>query len=183
MTAIAAVRIPVRAVIVAVAALALALLAADPVRVAIEQRVDAPVVADRGLVNAQREAAERALARGYAKAVDQLLSTASVRLPVTAARATAIQQKAVVDLKAVRRAALADLANASGLRGSDASAYIAATDPTLDSAPVATTPGALLAPGFFAVVGRADVLFAQIADQATRELTTAPTTPSPSPTR
>jgi len=37
----------------------------------------------------------------------------------------------------------------------------------------------LLAPGLFAIVSRANALFSQVADQATRELTTAPATPSP----
>lgn len=173
-------RVPFRLVGLAVAVVALALLAADPVRVALEQRLDPPVVAQQPDVVAQREAAEHALARGYAKAVDQLRSTANVRLPVTAAQATAIQQRAVSDLAAVRRAALTDLANASGLRGTGASAYVSATELKLvDGNAFTGDPGALLAPGFFAIVSRADVLFAQLADQATRELTTAPVTPSP----
>ena len=173
-------RIPARAVGLVVVVAALVLLAADPVRVALEQRLNTPVVAPHAAVVAQREAAEHALARGYAKAVDQLRSTANVRLPVTAAQATGIQQRAVSDLAAVRRAALADLANASGLRGADATAYVSATEPKLaDGNGFPDDPGALLAPGFFAIVNRADVLFAQLADQATRELTTAPATPTP----
>ena len=116
--------------------------------------------------------------------MDQLKSTGNVRLPVSPAQAAAIQQKAIIDLKTVRRAALADLATASGLLGADATAYVTATEPRLDDATaVANESGALLAPGFFAIVSRADALFAQVADQATRELTTAPATPSPTPTR
>jgi hypothetical protein len=41
----------------------------------------------------------------------------------------------------------------------------------------------LLAPGLFAIASRADGLFAKVADQATPELTIAPATPSPTPTR
>jgi hypothetical protein len=107
-----------------------------------------------------------------------------VRLPVTTVQAAAIQQRATADLKTVRRAALADLAAASGLRNVDAQAYVSAADPRLDDAgSVASEAGVLLAPGFFAIVSRADALFGQVADQATRELTTAPATPSPTPTR
>ena len=177
-------RISWSAVGLALVAVALTLLAADPVRVAIEQRLNPAAVAAPPAVSSQREAAEHALARGYAKAVDQLRSTANVRLPVTAARATAIQQKAVIDLKVVRRAALADLANASGLSGAAASAYVSAADPKLDAeTQFANEPGALLAPSFFVIVSRADALFVQVADQATRELTTAPATPTPTPPR
>jgi hypothetical protein len=176
---------PLRIVLAVVVVVGLALLAADPVRAAIEQRVNPPAVADRAAIVPQRESAEHALARGYVKAVGQLRSTGNVRLPVTAVQAAAIQQKAVTDLKTIRRAALADIARAAGLSGGDATAYIGATEPRLDDASAwANEPGALLAPAFFAIVSRADALFAQVADQATRELTTAPgTTPSPSPTR
>ena len=159
-------------------------LTAEPLRAAIEARVNPPVIADPAAVMRQRELAEYALARGYAKATDQLRSTANVRLPVTAAQAAAIQLRATADLKTVRRAALADLAAASGLRNADAQAYVTAADPRLDDAgSVVSEAGVLLAPGFFAIVSRADALFAQVADQATRELTTAPATPSPTPTR
>jgi len=170
--------------VAAVVLVGLALLAADPVRAAIEERVNPPAVADRAAIASQQAAAEHGLARGYGKAVDQLRATGNVRLPVSAAQAAAIQQRAVTDLKTVRRAALADLARAAGLTGDAAATYISATDPRLDDATAwANEPGVLLAPGFFAIVSRADALFAQVADQATRELTTAPATPSPSPTR
>jgi hypothetical protein len=174
----------VRIVLTVLVLVGLALLAADPVRAAIEQRVNPPAVADLAAVAPQREAAEHALGRGYVKALDQLRSTSSVRLPVSAAQAAAIQQRAVADLKTIRRAALADLAHAAGLSGDAATAYISGTEPKLDDAtPYANEPGALLAPGFFAIVSRADALFKAVADQATRDLTTAPATPSPSPTR
>ena len=177
-------RLPLGPIAIAVIVLGLLLLAADPVRAAIEARLNPPTVADREVVTPQRTAAEHALARGYGKAVDQLRSTGAVRLPVTAAQAAAIQQKAITDLKTVRRAALADLANASGLAGAEATAYVTATEPKLDDASsLVDEPGALLAPGLYAIVSRADALFVQIADQATRELTTAPATPSPTPTR
>ena len=176
-------RIDPWALVLIVAALTVALLAAEPVRAALESRVNPPAAADASAVASQRSAAEHALARGYAKAVDQLRSTANVRLPVSAAQAATIEQKAVSDLKAVRRAALADLASASGLTGAQATAYVAATEPRLDDASAfADEPGVLLAPGYFAIVSRADGLFAQVADQATRELTTAPSA-SPTPTR
>jgi hypothetical protein len=166
-----------------VALIGLGVLLADPVRAAVGSRLNPPAVADRAAIVAQREAAEHALARGYGKAVDQLRSTSNVRLPVTAAQAATIQQRAVADLKLVRRAALADLAHASGFNDAETAAYITATEPRLDDAsPFATEPGALLPPGLFAIVSRADALFARVADQATRELTTAPT-PAPSPSR
>ena len=175
-------RLPSRSLILAaLVAIGLVLLAADPVRAALESRLNPPALGDPATVAAQRQAAEHALARGYAKSLEQLRSTGSVRLPVTPAQAAAIMAKAVVDLKAVRRAALADLANASGLRGSDATAYVTLTEPRLDDASAfANEPGALLAPGFFAIVSRADTLLSEIADQATRDLTTAPAVPSSS---
>jgi hypothetical protein len=174
---------PIRLVAAALAIIGIALLLADPVRGAIESRLNPPAVAERAAIVAQREQAEHALARGYGKAVDQLRSTSNVRLPVSAAQAAAIEQRAIADLKVVRRAALADLAHASGFNEAETAAYIAATEPRLDDAsPFAADPGALLAPGFFAIVSRADVLFVRVADQATRELTTAPT-PAPSPSR
>lgn len=178
-------RIPQWTIAATIAIVVLVLLAADPVRAALEERLNPPVVADLAAVAPQREAAEHALARGYGKAVDQLRSTGNVRLPVTPAQAAAIQQRAVSDLRAVRRAALADLAHAAGLTGADATAYVGAAEVRLDDAtPYANEAGALLAPGFFAIVSRADALFVQVADQATRELTSAPSpTPSPSPTR
>jgi hypothetical protein len=168
----------------AVVVVGLGLLAADPVRAAIEALVNPPAVADPAAIAPQQAAAEHALARGFGKAIDQLRATGNVRLPVSAAQAAAIQQRAVTDLKTIRRAALADLARAAGLSGDAASTYISATEPRLDDAtPWASETGALLPPGFFAIVSRADALFAQVADQATRDLTTAPATPSPSPTR
>jgi len=167
-------------IVVLAGAVVLALLALEPLRAAVEARTNPPATADAAAVVSQRTAAEHALARGYAKAVDQLRSTANVRLPVSTNQAAAIQQRAVADLQAVRRAALADLANASGLTGAQATAYLSATEPKLDDAsPFADEPGVLLAPGLFVIVSRADGLFAQVADQATRELTTAPATPTP----
>lgn len=160
---------------------AVALLSADPVRVDLERRLDPPAVAGQGAVTAQRDAAERALSRGYGKAIEQLKSTGSVRLPVTATHAAAIQQQAVAELRTVRHAALADLAGATGLRAEAATAYINAAEPKLD---VTSTdePGLLLAPGLFAIVSRANLLYAQVADRAIRELTTNPATPAPTPT-
>ena len=178
-------RVPLRLIAGVIAILVLALLAAEPLRASLEDRLNPPVVADADAVASQRTTVEHGLARGYAKAVDQLRSTGNVRLPVSPAQAAAIQQRAMVDLQTVRRAALADLAHASGLSGTDATSYVNAAEPRLaDATPWVNEPGALLAPGFFAIVSRADALFAQVADQATRELTTAPSpTPSPSPTR
>jgi hypothetical protein len=178
-------RIPLWTIGATLAIVVVLLLIAEPVRASLEDRLNPPIVADAAAVVPQREAAEHALARGYGKAIDQLRSTANVRLPVSAAQAATIQQRAVTDLKTVRRAALADLAHASGLAGADATAYIGAAEPRLDDATqYANEPGALLAPGFFAIVSRADALFVQVADLATRELTTAPSpTPAPSPTR
>ncbi len=159
----------------------LGLMSADPVRAALERQVDPPRLADRSMVAAQREAAEHALGRGYANALAQVRSTGNVRLPVTVAQAESIQQRALTDLQTVRRAALADLASAAGITGTAATAYVGATERMLDGAATdAKDPGVLLAPTLFAIVTGADVLFGQVADRATRELTTAPATPAPS---
>ena len=72
---------------------------------------------------------------------------------MTAARATAIQQQAVTDLKAVRRAALADLANASGLAGSAATAYVSTTELKLDDGRgISNDPGVLLPDEYLSVI-------------------------------
>lgn len=166
----------------ALALAVLALLTADPVRVALALRIDPPTVGTQAEMARQVEAAERAIGRGHAKAIDQLRSTANVRLPITAAQAAAIEQRALADLRRVRRAALADLAAAVGVTPAEAVAFVDAAERRLDGR-IADDPGPLLAPGLFTIVSRADQLLAQVADQATRELTTAAATPTPTPTR
>ena len=159
-----------------------AVLAADPVRIALERRIDPQQIAGPVEVGSQRDAAERALGRGYAKALEQLRSTGNVRLPVTASQAAAIQERAIADLNIVRRAALTDLASSTGM-GAAAAAYIGAAQVRLDTAAPPDEAGVLLAPGLFAIVSRANQLYSQVAERATRELTTSPSTPVPTPTR
>jgi hypothetical protein len=134
---------------------------------------------------AQRTAAEHALQRGWTAAVDQLAKLNDLVLPVTKAEAQSITQKAVGDLRTVRRNALAALAAAVGMSPADAEAYVRATDPVLDTQTFTNEPAVLLAPDLDAVVNRATQLYTQVSDAAAKQLTqpkaTATPTPSPRP--
>jgi hypothetical protein len=142
-------------------------------------------VAGPGALAAQRIAAEHALQRGWTAAVDQLAKLNDLVLPVSKAEAQSITQKAVGDLRTVRRNALAALATAVGMSPADAEAYVRATDPALDTQAFANEPGVLLAPDLDAVVNRTTRLYAQVSDAAAKQLTqpkaTATPTPSPRP--
>ncbi|HKY51063.1 MAG TPA: hypothetical protein VJP45_07390 [Candidatus Limnocylindria bacterium] len=142
------------------------------------------VATPRDLI-AQRRAAEHALQRSFLRANDQLVKLNELVLPVTKAEAETITQKAIADLRVVRRNAITTLGTASGMSAADAEAYARATDPTLDGQTFLNEPAVLLAPSLDAVVVRAAQLYAQVGDAAAKQLTqprTASPTPSPTPT-
>lgn len=176
MTAERIVRIPRRAVAVTLPLVFLALVLAIPpsregVLGAAAVAWNPPLVADDAALAAQREAAERAIGRGYAKAADQLRRVRELRLPIGDEEANAIQRQAVDELRGVRRRALAQVAQLFGLRGDEAAQYVFRADARLEPAGLDSDPGVLLAPSLFGVVARANEAFAQIADRATREMT------------
>ena len=141
-------------------------------------------VAGPGAIAAQRVAAERYLQRSWVKAADQLAKLNELVLPVTKAEAQAITERAMVDLRTVRRNALGALATTLGMSPADAEAYVRATDPLLEGQTFATDSGALLAPELDAIVNRATQLYAQVGDAAAKQLTQprASVAPTPTPT-
>lgn len=176
MTAERVVRIPRRRLAVVAPLVVIALvLAVPPSREAVVGAAatawNPPLVADEAKLAAHREAGERAIGRGYAKAVDQLRRVRELRLPITDEEANAIQRQAVDELRGVRRRALSQVAQLYGLRGDEAAQYLFRADARLESAGLDSDPGVLLAPSLFSVVARANEAFAQIADRATREMT------------
>jgi len=140
-------------------------------------------VAGREAVEAQREAAENAVQRGSVRAAAQLDQVRRLTLAIPAPEAQAISERAVADLRRVRRDALAAIGQASGLSGASLDEHVVAAEARLDGRDLSGEAGVLLAPDLFAIVRRADEVFARVADAATRELTRAPgATPAPSPT-
>jgi hypothetical protein len=131
---------------------------------------------------AQRVAVEHDLQRAWTAAVDQLRKLNELVLPVSKAEAQAITDKAIGDLRTVRRNALATVANTLGMSGADADAYVRSTDPLLETQSFAGEPGVLLAPDLDAIVSRATQLYAQVGDAAAKQLTQPRATPTPSPT-
>ena len=127
----------------------------------------------------QRVAAEHAIARGWTSAADQLRKVNELVLPLTKAEAQAITEKAIADLRSVRRNALLTLANQIGMTTADADAYLRATDPLLEGQSFANEPGVLLAPDIDAIVTRATQLYSQVGDAAAKQLTQAKATPAP----
>jgi hypothetical protein len=138
-------------------------------------------VGNAQVLTLQRTAAEHDIQRGYVAATDQLAKLNELVLPVTKAEAQTINQKAIADLQAVRRNALAALAVALGTNANDAQAYASATDAVLQGQTFASEPAVLLAPDLNSVVSRATQLFAQVGDVYAKQLT-EPRTASPSPT-
>ena len=141
-------------------------------------------VAGGGALATQRVAAEHAVQRAWSAAADQLGKLNELVLPVSKSEAEGITQKALADLRTVRRNALAAIANAIGMSPADADAYVRATDPQLEGQTFASEPGVLLAPDLDAVVNRSVQLYAQVGDAAAKQLTqprTASPTPSPTP--
>jgi hypothetical protein len=134
-------------------------------------------------LTAQRVAVEHDLQRAWSAAVDQLAKLNELVLPVSKAEAQAISQKALDDLRSVRRSALGVVATTVGMSPSDAEAYVRATDPGLEAQTFANEPGVLLAPDLDAIVTRATQLYAQVGDAAAKQLTIPKTaTPTPTPT-
>ncbi|TMF73147.1 MAG: hypothetical protein E6I18_16250 [Chloroflexi bacterium] len=129
----------------------------------------------------QRVAVEHDLQRAWSAAVDQLKKLNELVLPIGKAEAQAITQKAVDDLRTVRRNALAAVGTSVGMSAADAEAYVRATDPGLDPQTFANEPGVLLAPDLDAIVTRATQLYAQVGDAAAKQLT-VPKTATPTPT-
>jgi hypothetical protein len=130
---------------------------------------------------AQRVAAEHDIARGWTAAVDQLRKLNDLVLPVSKAEALAITEKAIDDLRTVRRNRLLALATQVGMSTTDADTYVHATDPLLEGQSFANEPGVLLAPDIDGVVTRAMQLYAQVGDAAAKQLTQSRATPTPSP--
>ncbi|MEK6207542.1 MAG: hypothetical protein AABM32_07865 [Chloroflexota bacterium] len=138
-------------------------------------------VAGPAALTAQRIAAEHDIARAWTAAVEQLRKLNDLVLPVSKAEAQAITEKALGDLRTVRRNALAALASQVGMSAADADAYVRATDPLLEGQSFANEPGVLLAPDLDAIVTRATQLYAQVGDAAAKQLTQPKATPTPSP--
>jgi hypothetical protein len=137
-------------------------------------------VAGPSAIAAQRVAVEHDIARGWTAAVEQLRKLNDLVLPVSEAEAESITEKAVADLRTVRRNALGAVATRLGMSASDADAYVRTTDPLLEGQ---TFPneGVLLAPDLDAIVARATELYAQVGDAAAKLLTEPRATPTPSP--
>jgi hypothetical protein len=144
----------------------------------------------------QRAATEQGIARGFVAAIEQLRKlTTELVLPVSKAEAQTISDKAVVDLRTVRRNALVKLSETVGMGPAEADTYVRTTEAKLDATSFSTDAGVLLAPDLSAIVARANTLYAQVGDAAAKQLTQpratpaatptpppSPTTPPPSPT-
>lgn len=129
----------------------------------------------------QRVATEHDIARGWTAAVEQLRKLNELVLPVSKTEAESITEKAINDLRTVRRNALAAVASRLGMSTTDADAYVRATDPLLEGQSFANETGVLLAPDLDAIVTRATQLYAQVGDAAAKQLTEPKATPSPRP--
>ncbi|MEK6227005.1 MAG: hypothetical protein AABM40_12035 [Chloroflexota bacterium] len=138
-------------------------------------------VAGANALAAQRTAAEHGLQRGWSAAADQLAKLNDLVLPISKTEAQTITEKALTDLRTVRRNALAAIAAAMGLSSADADNYVRATDPLLEGQTFASDSGVLLAPDLNGIVNRATQLYAQVNDAAAKQLTQPRATPAPSP--
>jgi hypothetical protein len=136
-------------------------------------------IAGAAALATQRVAAEHDLARGWTAAVEQLRKLNDLVLPVSKTEALAITEKAMTDLRSVRRNGLVALANGVGI--SDADGYVRATDPLLESQSFANDTAVLLAPDIDAIVTSAVRLYAQVGDAASKQLTQPRATPTSSP--
>jgi len=130
---------------------------------------------------AQRVAAEHDIARAFSAAVDQLRKLNDLVLPVSKTEAQTITEKAVADLRTVRRDALTRLANQVGMSAAEVDAYVRATDPLLEGQGFANEPGVLLAPDIDSIVARAAQFYTQVGDAAAKQLTEPKATPAPTP--
>lgn len=155
-----------------------------------------PAIAGPDALIPQRSATEQGIARGFTAAVDQLVKLNELVLPVSKAEAQAITDKALIDLRTVRRSALATVAQVLQMNAADTDAYVRATDAALERSSFASDAGVLLPPDLNAIVTRATQLYGQVGDAAAKQLTqprpaATPTaspgaspvpSPSPSPT-
>ena len=139
------------------------------------------IVAGTTGLAAQRVAAEHDIARAWSAAVDQLHKFNELVLPVSKTEADTIMEKAVSDLRTVRRNALAALASQIGMTPADAEAYVRASDSQLEGQSFANEAAVLLAPDLDAIVTRATQLYAQVGDAAAKQLTQPKPTPTASP--
>ena len=142
-----------------------------------------PAVSGTDALVPQRAATEQGIARGFAAAVDQLAKLNELVLPVSKADAQAITDKALTDLRTVRRSALGVVAQVLQMTTADADAYVRTTDAQLDRSSFAADAGVLLAPDLYAIVTRATQLYAQVGDAAAKQLTQSRPSPSTSPTQ
>ena len=142
-----------------------------------------PAVAGRDALVPQRAATEQGIARGFTAAVAQLAKLNELVLPVSKADAQVITDKALTDLRTVRRSALGAIAQVLQMSAADAEAYVRATDAQLERSSFASDAGVLLPPDLNAIVTRATQLYAQVGDAAAKQLTQAKpaATPSASP--
>ena len=134
----------------------------------------------------QRVSAEHALQRGFATAADQLAKLNELVLPISKTEAKLITDKALVDLRTVRRNALAAVAGTLGMQAAEAQTYITTTEQQLEGQTFANEVSVLLAPDLSGIVNRASQLYGQVGDSYAKQLTAsrtpAPSTsPSPSP--
>jgi hypothetical protein len=140
-------------------------------------------VAGRDALVPYRGATEQGIARSFAAAVDQLAKLNELVLPISKADAQAITDKALTDLRTVRRSALGRIAEVLQMSAADADAYARTTEAQLDRSSFTSDAGVLLPPDLNAIVTRATQLYVQVGDAAAKQLTQArpSATPSPSP--
>lgn len=131
------------------------------------------------VVITQRVAAEHDLQRGFVSAADQLAKLNDLVLPISKTEAKLITDKAVGDLRTVRRNGLAAIAAALGMPAADAQTYVTMTDQLLEGQTFASDVNVLLAPDLNGIVTRATQLYGQVGDSYAKQLT-APRTASPS---
>ena len=127
----------------------------------------------------QRVAAEHDIARAWTAAVAQLRKLNELVLPVSKTEADQITEKAMADLRTVRRKALGALGMQVGMSTAEADAYVQRTDPVLEGQSFANDAGVLLAPDLDGIVTSATQLYAQVGDAAAKQLTQPKATPAP----
>jgi hypothetical protein len=136
----------------------------------------------RGALVTQRAAAEQGIARGYTAATEQLRKlTTELVLPVSKAEAQTITDKAVTDLRTVRRNALVAVAETVGMGPAEADSYVRSAEARLEATSFNTDAGVLLAPDLSGLVARANTLYAQVGDAAAKLLTQPRATSAPTP--
>ena len=137
-------------------------------------------VAPSQIVITQRVAAEHDLQRGFVSAADQLAKLNELVLPISKTEAKLITDKALVDLRTVRRNGLAAIATALGMATAQAQTYVTTTDQLLEGQTFANDVNVLLAPDLNGIVNDATRLYSQVGDSYAKQLT-ASRTVSPSP--